>query len=87
MKGSAESTRHAVADKRLKCNHMKKPQLERNHAFLKRYLILIDDILLLEFGSSILMTHYVFEYINYIINNLYHYNILWFNPFKTVLDR
>lgn len=68
-------------------SHTKKPQLERNHAFLKRYLILIDDILLLEFGSSTLMTHYVFEHINYIINNLYHYNVLWFNAFKTVSDR
>lgn len=68
-------------------SHTKKPQPERNHAFLKRYLILIDDILLLEFGSSILMTHYVFKYINYIINNLYHYNVLWFNAFKTVSDR
>jgi len=68
-------------------SHMKKAQLERNHAFLKRYLILIDDILLLEFGSSILTTHYVFEYINYIINNLYHYNVLCFDAFRTVLDR
>lgn len=68
-------------------SHTKKPQLERNHAFLKRYLILIDYILLLEFGSSTLMTHYVFEHINYIINNLYHYNVPWFHAFKTVSDR
>lgn len=68
-------------------SHTKNPQVERNHAFLKRYLILIDDIFLPEFGSSILMTHYVFEHINYIINNLYHYNVLWFNAFKTVSDR
>lgn len=65
----------------------KKPWLERNHTFLKRYLILIDDILLLQFGSSLFMTHYVFKYINYIINNLYHYNVLWFHVFKTVSNR
>lgn len=76
LKGSAESTQRAVAEEIKMQSHTKKPQLERNHAFLKRYLILINDILLLEFRSSILMTHYVFEYINYIINNLYNYNVL-----------